>query len=199
MSACRAHRTSRKYPTTWTSTIAAFVRDPFAAYDRLRRDCPLARSNKHGGFWLMTRYEDVRAAAINWRDYTSSVAGVTAIPVITPRTEPMLPIEIDPPRHSRYRALVNPVFAPERVDGDHAAHQRRSRARSSRRMADEGRSRRRLRILRAGRDHLACRLHRRAARRFRALGRLDHQDVRRQRPGRRRGGEPRARRLYRRG
>jgi len=27
----------------------------------------------------------------------------------------MLPIEIDPPRHSRYRALVNPVFTPERV------------------------------------------------------------------------------------
>jgi cytochrome P450 len=94
----------------------AFVRDPFTAYDRLRRACPVARSNKHGGFWLMTRYEDVRASAINWRDYTSSVAGVTAIPVITPRTEPMLPIEIDPPRHSRYRALVNPVFAPERVE-----------------------------------------------------------------------------------
>jgi cytochrome P450 len=94
---------------------AAFVRDPFAAYERLRRECPLAHSNKHGGFWLMTRYEDVRAAAINWRDYTSSVAGVTAIPVITPRTEPMLPIEIDPPRHSRYRALVNPVFTPERI------------------------------------------------------------------------------------
>lgn len=94
---------------------SAFVGDPFPAYDRLRRECPLARSNKHGGFWLMTRYEDVRAAAINWRDYTSSVVGVTAIPVITPRTEPQLPIEIDPPQHSRYRALVNPVFAPERV------------------------------------------------------------------------------------
>src|SRR4051812_43511653 len=93
----------------------AFVHEPFAAFEKLRHDCPLARSNRHGGFWLMTRYEDVRAAAINWRDYTSSVAGVTAIPVITPRTEPMLPIEIDPPRHSRYRALVNPVFAPERV------------------------------------------------------------------------------------
>lgn len=93
----------------------AFVRNPFTAYDRLRRTCPIARSNKHGGFWLMTRYEDVRAGAINWRDYTSSVAGVTAIPVITPRTEPMLPIEIDPPRHSRYRALVSPVFTPERV------------------------------------------------------------------------------------
>jgi cytochrome P450 len=93
----------------------AFVRDPFTAYDRLRRECPIARSNQHGGFWLMTRYDDVRAGAINWRDYTSSVAGVTAIPVITPRTEPMLPIEIDPPHHSRYRALVSPVFAAERV------------------------------------------------------------------------------------
>lgn len=67
------------------------------------------------GFWLLSRYDDVRSAAINWRDYTSSVPGVTAIPVITPRTEPQLPIEIDPPRHSRYRALVNPVFAPQRI------------------------------------------------------------------------------------
>lgn len=94
----------------------AFVRDPFTACDRLRRECPLARSNQHGGFWLMTRYEDVRAAAIDWRSYTSSVAGVTAIPVITPRTEPQLPIEMDPPKHARYRALVNPLFAPERVE-----------------------------------------------------------------------------------
>jgi cytochrome P450 len=93
----------------------AFVADPFAAFDRLRRECPVARSNEYGGFWLLTRYEDVRAAAIDWRDYTSGVAGVTAIPVITPRTEPQLPIEIDPPQHSRYRALVNPVFAPQRV------------------------------------------------------------------------------------
>src|SRR5262245_12827129 len=93
----------------------AFVADPVTVFERLRRECPLARSNKHGGFWVMTRYEDVRPAAINWRDYTSSIVGVTAIPVITPRTEPQLPIEIDPPRHSRYRALVNPVFAPERV------------------------------------------------------------------------------------
>ena len=93
-----------------------FVRDPLAAYDRLRTSCPLAHSDKHGGFWLMTRYEDVRSAAIDWRAYTSAVAGVTAIPVITRRTEPQLPIEIDPPQHSRYRALVSPVFTAERVE-----------------------------------------------------------------------------------
>jgi cytochrome P450 len=93
----------------------AFVAAPFAAFDRLRRECPVAHSSKHGGFWLLTRFDDVRAAAIDWRTFTSGVAGVTAIPVITPRDEPMLPIEIDPPEHSNYRALVNPLFAPDRV------------------------------------------------------------------------------------
>lgn len=93
----------------------AFVADPFGAFERLRRECPVAHSSKHGSFWLLTRYDDVRSAALDWRGFTSSVVGVTAIPVITPRTQPQLPIEIDPPQHSRYRALVNPVFAPQRV------------------------------------------------------------------------------------
>ena len=93
-----------------------FVRDPYPVYDRLREQCPVVHSDLYGGFWLLTRYEDVKQAATNWRTYTSSVPGVTAIPVITPRTEPQLPIEIDPPLHSRYRALVNPVFSSQRMD-----------------------------------------------------------------------------------
>jgi cytochrome P450 len=106
---------ARDIPEDVDIHASAFVAAPFVAFDRLRRECPVARSNKHGGFWLLSRFEDVRAAAIDWRTYTSSVAGVTAIPVITPRSEPMLPIEIDPPEHSNYRALINPLFAPDRV------------------------------------------------------------------------------------
>ncbi len=64
---------------------------------------------------MLTRYEDVKQAAIDWHTYTSSVPGVTAIPVINPRTEPMLPIELDPPQHSKYRALVQPVFSSARI------------------------------------------------------------------------------------
>jgi len=94
----------------------AFALDPFPTYDRLRRDCPAPHSERYGGFWLLTRYEDVRKAATDWRTYTSSVVGVTAIPIITQRTEPQLPIELDPPLHSRYRALVNPVFSGARID-----------------------------------------------------------------------------------
>jgi cytochrome P450 len=94
----------------------AFSDNPYPVYDQLRQGCPVLHSDLYGGFWLFTRYEDVKNAALDWRRYTSSVVGVTAIPIITPRTEPMLPIELDPPLHSRYRALVNPVFSADRVE-----------------------------------------------------------------------------------
>lgn len=93
----------------------AFALNPYPAYRRLREECPVLHCTRYGGFWLLTRYDDVRRAVTNWRTYTSSVVGVTAIPIITQRTEPQLPIELDPPLHSRYRALVNPVFSPERI------------------------------------------------------------------------------------
>ena len=94
----------------------AFAANPYPAYERLRRECPVVHGSKHGGYWLLTRYEDVREASRDWRTYTSSVPGVTSIPVATRRTEPQLPIEVDPPLHSRYRALVNPVFSQARID-----------------------------------------------------------------------------------
>jgi cytochrome P450 len=92
-----------------------FARDPSPRYRELRERDPAHPSARYGGFHLLTRYADVRAAALDWRRFTSSVVGITAIPVITPRTTPQLPIEIDPPQHSLYRALVNPMFSPQRI------------------------------------------------------------------------------------
>ncbi|HEU5317819.1 MAG TPA: cytochrome P450 [Chloroflexota bacterium] len=94
----------------------AFARDPYPHYDQLRQRCPVARGEKYGGYWLLTRYGDVREAARDWRTFTSSVPGVTSIPAAARRTEPQLPLEVDPPLHSRYRALVNPVFSPLRIE-----------------------------------------------------------------------------------
>ena len=92
-----------------------FAACPFPTLQKLRETDPVHASGRYGGFHLLTRYADVRAAALNWRRYTSSVVGVTAIPVITPRTKPQLPIEVDPPLHSAYRALVNPTFSAARI------------------------------------------------------------------------------------
>lgn len=88
-----------------------FVADPWPVYAELRRSAPVAHSERYGGFWLITRYEDVKAAAKNWQILTSSLPNVTSIPSTHPRTEPDLPIELDPPLHTRYRQLVGPVFS----------------------------------------------------------------------------------------
>src|SRR5262249_46746478 len=40
-----------------------FGRDPAAAFRELRETCPVAWSPHHGGFWVLTRYEDIAAAA----------------------------------------------------------------------------------------------------------------------------------------
>ena len=95
----------------------AFVADPRPTYARLRRTCPVARSERYGGFWLLTCYEDVKTAAKDWQTFTSSVPNVTAIPSSHDRTEPDLPIELDPPIHTRYRQLVGPVFSKPVVEG----------------------------------------------------------------------------------
>jgi cytochrome P450 len=89
----------------------AFVADPWPTYAALRRTCPVVRSERYGGFWLLIRHEDVKAAAKDWQTFTSSVPNVTAIPSSHDRGAPDLPIEIDPPMHTRYQQLVGPVFA----------------------------------------------------------------------------------------
>lgn len=95
----------------------AVIADPQPVYETLRRACPVARSERYGGFWLLTRYEDVKAAAKDWQTFTSSVPNVTAIPSSHDRDEPDLPIELDPPAHTRYRQLVGPVFSRHVVEG----------------------------------------------------------------------------------
>lgn len=95
----------------------AFLADPAPVYAELRRSCPVARSAHHGGFWLLTRYDDVKAAAKDWQTFTSSVPNVTAIPSSHDRSEPDLPIELDPPVHTRYRQLIGPVFSKPVVEG----------------------------------------------------------------------------------
>jgi cytochrome P450 len=94
----------------------AFVADPYSVVDRIREEQPVLHSERYGGFWLLTRYQDVRDAALDYESFTSSVVGVTIIPPSQPRNYPQIPIEFDPPEHTRYRSLVSALFSKGRVE-----------------------------------------------------------------------------------
>jgi cytochrome P450 len=93
-----------------------FVRDPAGVFGPILEEHPLVHSELYGGFWMLTRYDDVTSAALDHESFTSAVVGTTVIPPSQPRSEPLLPIELDPPEHSRYRGLVNALFAKPRIE-----------------------------------------------------------------------------------
>jgi cytochrome P450 len=81
----------------------------------LRSKCPVAHTDAHGGFWVISRYDDVVAAAKDDGTFASGhdVNGVCPLGVtIPPAPLPMFPIEMDAPDYLPYRRLLNPFFSP---------------------------------------------------------------------------------------
>jgi cytochrome P450 len=79
---------------------------------RMRSLCPVARSDEHGGFWVVTAYEDVVRVAQDWATF-SSAHGLT-VPA-SPIAVRNIPVEVDPPLHRVYKRLINAYFTPAAV------------------------------------------------------------------------------------
>jgi cytochrome P450 len=81
----------------------------------LREGCPVARGSNHGGFWALSRYADVYAAAHDPSTF-SSAEGITLPSYGNPM--PTVPLECDPPDNRAYRAMLAPRFSPAAVSAD---------------------------------------------------------------------------------
>jgi cytochrome P450 len=82
---------------------------PWDVWRRLRDECPVIHSDRYGGFWFVSRYDDVQRVLVDTDAFTATKG------INTPRILPLLPGEADPPQHRQYRAIINPAFAPQRV------------------------------------------------------------------------------------
>jgi cytochrome P450 len=81
-------------------------------YARLRRSCPVAHSDAYGGFWALTRYEDVQ------RVFSDPAMFITSVQNVVPRVAfsgRRPPLHFDPPEHTPYRAALNPLLSDEKV------------------------------------------------------------------------------------
>lgn len=97
-----------------------FVRNPYPSFAEIRESkCPVAHTDRWGGSWMPTRYEDVVAIAQEYETFTSR--GILVLPPPPGQNEGAYggvaapPITSDPPDHHWHRRLILPVFAPQAV------------------------------------------------------------------------------------
>jgi cytochrome P450 len=97
--------------------------DPYPIQDELRQRCPIAHTERFGGGWLPTRYEDVAAIAYDTEHFSSRS-------IIMSNFRPPLdeapvggspPISSDPPFHHDARKLLLPAFTKAAVAGQEPA------------------------------------------------------------------------------
>lgn len=85
--------------------------DPHAAYNRMRQECPVARTDVGGhATVLISRYDDLWWALRHPDHFTSEGNGLDL------GEQPLIPLEVDPPAHTAYRRLLNPQFVPREIE-----------------------------------------------------------------------------------
>jgi cytochrome P450 len=80
--------------------------------DIMRTRCPVARSDAHGGYWIVSSYQDVLRVAQDWKSF-SSAHGVSVPGGQTPVKA--IPEHVDPPLHREYKRLTAAYFTPAAV------------------------------------------------------------------------------------
>jgi cytochrome P450 len=93
--------------------------DTVGSYRRLRETAPVAWSNSHGGYWILSDYETVFEAARTESIFSSarSSAGGEGLNNVIPKAQVHLhiPVELDPPEQRMYRKIINPITAPAAI------------------------------------------------------------------------------------
>lgn len=104
----RPDRSSPDWPSSdrpspdWDPRSPAVLADQIAAYDAMRRRCPVAYSDYLG--WSLFGHGDVVRALDDHDTFSSAVSSHLSVPS-----------GMDPPRHAAYRALIEPHFEQRRV------------------------------------------------------------------------------------
>jgi cytochrome P450 len=84
-----------------------FIADPHKVLHELRDRAPIARSERWGGFWAMTKRSDVVAVAKDHKRFLNSVTHI--VPGgMAGKTRPLM--HSDQPEHTDFREAMLPVF-----------------------------------------------------------------------------------------
>ena len=92
-----------------------YARDPRPYFEALRRGCPArdeVRLPERKPTVIVTRYDDVQATLRNAKVFSSRFGdGMGGLG----NDRPMIPLQIDPPEHKKYRKLLDPYLEPRKM------------------------------------------------------------------------------------
>jgi cytochrome P450 len=84
--------------------------DPVPFYETLRAQCPVAKLDGLDGTHVISRYEDVKFALRHPEIFSSALHAVDI-----GQDRELIPLQIDPPEHAKYRRLMDPQLGPKEV------------------------------------------------------------------------------------
>ena len=93
--------------------VPEMMQDPYKLFSEVRGKCPLGHSDELGGFFFPTTYEGVKRAFSDFRTFTSEEG--SGLP---PQVVHLLPVELDPPRHTRWRRVLDKFFTVQAAEAD---------------------------------------------------------------------------------
>src|SRR5437870_6696773 len=105
------------WATDFSHLAPEWAADPYSIQDDLRERCPIAHTDRFGGGWLPTRYEDVAAIAYDTERFTSRSVVMSNFrpPLEIAPSGVAPPITSDPPFHHDARKLLLPAFTKSAV------------------------------------------------------------------------------------
>jgi cytochrome P450 len=114
------------WATDFSHVEPEWAADPYPIQDDLRQRCPIAHTERFGGAWLPTCYEDVAAIAYDTDHFSSR--SIILSNFRPPRALAPIggspPISSDPPFHRHARKLLLPAFTKSAVSRQEAGTRR---------------------------------------------------------------------------
>ncbi|MFF1924898.1 cytochrome P450 [Streptomyces sp. NPDC058221] len=98
---------------SWSVYQPWLQQDPVSHWNTVRELAPVVRSEEAGGYWILTRYEDIEWAARNADVFSSAQVGIPHRDVMPVK---QIPIQLDGDEHRNWRRTLSDLFNPSVVN-----------------------------------------------------------------------------------